>query len=533
LNTAEHSGDAPGTPASEELGKRKPFEVGHSSAPDQQLDGWNRSRWPEWTAFSLFAALVALAIPYHEPWADEAQGWQLARSLSLTSLFRTYIRYEASPGLWHFILWILIRLHVTYAGMHWFCGAVGLAASALLIFRSPFPRYLRFTLPFTYFLLFQYAVIARSYVLAPLLLFLVAMRWRRSPIQVALLLGLLANVSLHAAAISGGLAVVYCIEQTRGESGKRNAMRRQLIIGALILVGLYGFALWTAWPPHDLLVARFRGQSRPFLVFSLGSLVYAVCEPWILSIPFWIAIALCLGARRALIYLLPVVFFALFCGVVYAQFWHLGLLVPLVIALLWITWPEDGQEQSKFETAGRAALLVMASIQILWSGFALQRDHYHAFSGDLAAARFLEPFVHENARIDVSWANESDAHAFDAVGILPYFDRNIYENQDEPFWWWSENNPIERRFNELLPTRPRIVLVETRVQPGMSLELNQPEFKRLTAAGYRLTNSFCGTMPIRLELGLTSCHLIFQPVEDAPAAGVSPAGVGVGNSPSR
>jgi hypothetical protein len=67
----------------------------------------------------------------------------------------------------------------------------------------------------------------------------------------------------------------------------------------------------------------------------------------------------------------------------------------------------------------------------------------------------------------------------------------------------------------------------------MSLELNQPEFGRLTAAGYRLTNSFCGTMPIRLELGLTSCHLIFQPVEDAPAAGVSPAGVGVGNSPSR
>jgi hypothetical protein len=39
------------------------------------------SHWPEWTATSLFAAVVAFAIPYHEPWSDEAQTWQLARSL--------------------------------------------------------------------------------------------------------------------------------------------------------------------------------------------------------------------------------------------------------------------------------------------------------------------------------------------------------------------------------------------------------------------------------------------------------------------
>jgi hypothetical protein len=36
--------------------------------------------WPEWTALSFYAALAAFAIPYHEPFADEAQAWQLARS---------------------------------------------------------------------------------------------------------------------------------------------------------------------------------------------------------------------------------------------------------------------------------------------------------------------------------------------------------------------------------------------------------------------------------------------------------------------
>jgi hypothetical protein len=44
-----------------------------------------RLRWPEWCALSVYAALVAMAIPYHEPWADEAQAWQLARSLFLAA----------------------------------------------------------------------------------------------------------------------------------------------------------------------------------------------------------------------------------------------------------------------------------------------------------------------------------------------------------------------------------------------------------------------------------------------------------------
>jgi hypothetical protein len=38
-----------------------------------------RSRWPEWAAVSAFAAVVAFAMPCHEPWTDEAQAWKLKR----------------------------------------------------------------------------------------------------------------------------------------------------------------------------------------------------------------------------------------------------------------------------------------------------------------------------------------------------------------------------------------------------------------------------------------------------------------------
>src|ERR1700692_545385 len=96
-----------------------------------ELSQETRSRWPEWATVVLYAGVVAFAIPYHEPWADEAQAWQLARSLPLVALFQKYIRYEGSPGLWHLLLWILSRAHVSYTGMHWISGGIAVAGIAI------------------------------------------------------------------------------------------------------------------------------------------------------------------------------------------------------------------------------------------------------------------------------------------------------------------------------------------------------------------------------------------------------------------
>jgi hypothetical protein len=266
---------------------------------------------PECVALLAFATLVAATIPWHEPFADEAQAWQLARTFSLPELFQTYIRYEAAPGLWHFLLWIFIRLHVSYSGLHWICGAIATLAAAVLLFKAPFPRYLRLSLPFTYYLLFQYAVVARNYVLAPLLMFLIAACWRKSPLIVAVLLGLLANVSLHAATISGGFAILFLLEQLRSSDGRRE--RKTLLIwGALVVLCLYALAIWTAWPPHDLPLSRFRGVSRPIVTATIGALTVGICDPWLLGFVFWIAVAVCLRARRRMLYLLPAGLFAVF-----------------------------------------------------------------------------------------------------------------------------------------------------------------------------------------------------------------------------
>ena len=483
-----------------------------------------RLRWPEWTAISVFAAVVAFVIPYHEPWTDEAQGWQLARSLSLRSLFQTHIRYEATPGLWHFLLWILIRARVSYTGMHWICGAIAVVAAGLLVFISPFPRYLKLTLPFTFFLVYQYAVIARGYLLVPLILFSIAVGWKKSPLVVAALLGLLANCALHAAAISGGLAIVYFVEELRKGSARDPARRHKLLLCASIVLIFYVFALWTAWPPADMAGhISFSRAARPsFLISVLAAVLAPICQPLILGFPFWIAMVLVFSFRRSISYLLPVLFFAVFSGVLPSSFWHWGMVVPLLISLLWITWPAAGTSLSFYEFTGRAALVYMAGVQILWAAWAIDFDHFHAYSPDLAAAQFLKPLLKNGTRIGVTYLDKrhlppDTSLGYGATGILPYFDRNIYINQTDPFYWWSDRNPSESQFDALLPSHPGIVLAEAQqAQFAPPIDLQGPRATLLMKSGYRITNVFCGSLPFAMQITLTDCHVIFQYAGHAP-----------------
>ncbi len=99
-----------------------------------------------------FTAIAAVAVCFHEPWADEAQAWLIARDLGIGGILHQ-MGYEGSPPLWHLLLWVLIRLHLPYAAL----GAVSLtlvAAGMYIWLRwSPLPALrplagsIRFLLP--------------------------------------------------------------------------------------------------------------------------------------------------------------------------------------------------------------------------------------------------------------------------------------------------------------------------------------------------------------------------------------------------
>jgi hypothetical protein len=478
--------------------------------------------WPEWLTLLAFSAIVAFTIPHHEPWADEAQAWELARTVPLTQLFHTYLRYEGHTGLWNLLLSGMVHLGVGYTGMHWICGILALLGVAILVFYAPFPRYIRLVLPFTYFFAYQYAIVARSYVLVPLLLFAVAALWKRGPIVVALLLGLLGNVALHSLAISGGLALVYAIQLRRNGSLQ---LRGRLFFAALILVAFYGFAIWTVWPPHDLYVFRTEANEplrwKLFIEVARGvmSLVVALIQPRFLAIPFWIVVALFFQRRGQLYYLLPIATFALF-STIYMSFWHAGLVVPALIAIFWIAFEDEqphGTPSKRLTSSTAAVVAYVIAVQLAWTAYAVWYDYKYPYSPDLATAQFLAPRVKAGEKIAVTYIRARINRAFYPVGIQPYFSQNIFMNQREPFWLYTAEDRTEEAFPAALQSRPAVVVAQFEQYPPFgpydpSRDPTGPKADLLKANGYVLTHAFCASPPFRLAPSAAQiCYLIFEP----------------------
>ena len=198
----------------------------------------------------LYAGVVAAGIRWHEGWTDEAQAWMIARDLSFFQMLVRGVRYEGSPGLWHSILWVLARLHLSYIGMHYVAGVIATAGIAVFLRWAPFPRFLKLLIPFSFFLAYQDAVVARSYVLFGLLGFGAAaiLRQRQDrPVLLAIVLGLIANISAHGFVASCALALVALVQAHR--EGVTLNRRRLTALLLLLLFWLGSFA--TAFPPRD------------------------------------------------------------------------------------------------------------------------------------------------------------------------------------------------------------------------------------------------------------------------------------------
>ncbi len=122
----------------------------------------------------LYIVLVLFGVNYHEPWRDEAHVWRAARDNTITGLV-TDSRFEGIPLLWTMTLAPFAKagmpypltmqlIHVSFA-----IGAVG-----LFLFFARIPLVTKILFIFSYYISYEYAVIARIYVPAITLLFSIA-----------------------------------------------------------------------------------------------------------------------------------------------------------------------------------------------------------------------------------------------------------------------------------------------------------------------------------------------------------------------
>ena len=164
-------------------------------------------------ALLVYTALLTAASVVHTYWRDETQAWLIARdSPSLAALLRN-TRYEGHPPLWHLILYPLAHLSRDPEWMKLPNLLFAVIAAAILLYTRRLHPLTRLGCAFSYFVLFEYAVIDRNYMIGIALLLgataLAVKKKSASSPAIPLLLSLAALTSLPALILSLCLFALY------------------------------------------------------------------------------------------------------------------------------------------------------------------------------------------------------------------------------------------------------------------------------------------------------------------------------------
>jgi hypothetical protein len=473
----------------------------------------------ELTVLCLYAALLALVIPHYQAWEDEGRAWTIVRSFGLFDAIFHMLRYEGHPALWYVVLWPFVALHMPFVFINWISAACALAGVWFLLRFSPFPFYLRAVLPFGFWMAYEYAVVARSYALFPLLGFAVAQEYRRperQPVRMALCLALLANLSVHATIVAVAFAASYAwnlLRERRAGTAAWTlpAARRAAAIFAASLL----FVAAVLWPPHDLKppvspklghaiqqlapAAYKPGRERPQVIraagiaepvktnpraFNLGIgfgsvpfrerlwlvFVYPIASTAALALPLELMVFWLLWRRGRPALILGQLLLCAFIVEVYLKLWHTGLVWVTLIVLLWAVWDRDEaisfpRPAVTLQNGVAALLFLIALLQIPWTLAAVRFVRTHSTYPAQAAAAYLK-----------SLPPESRVDGFDhSSTVLPYL-------ADDPFHLQADTLSVPA----VLADRPDAILFRDSTVSDSHLAL-------LAAAGYTRSHSFCGT----------------------------------------
>ena len=402
------------------------------------------SRWwriADFFVFGLWAAAVSTVLPHHEPWPDEAQAWLIARDLNLSTIWFHELRYEGTPGLWHTILWVAQHwFHAPYPALNVIGALFALAGVAFVLWKSPFPRPITYLLVLSYVFVYQYAVVARSYNLFLLLVFLMAYFYRdpSRPLSLTVVLLLLSFVAVHGALLAASFGSCYFLEAYKRRKELHSNMRTPYLISAAAMLLAFVFLLVILWPTPD--VAEFaktppgvapQGDTKLMKFEAVIDLSF-FDQTYISAIFLILAAAWCYLRGKFLVFALPVSLLILLYVTIHGRPHHHGIVFLAAMAAFWIAWPTDNQSRlfsnwQRLATWGMTALLALMLSLNVWDGYAaLLQDYLFPYCGSQDAAQFLKQVAADNTVIY--------GYTFGTSAVSAYFDRNIFSNMPTTYY---------------------------------------------------------------------------------------------------
>ncbi len=428
------------------------------------------TKLPEAAVLCLYIALIAFVSYYHEPWFDEAQSWLIARAASLKEILFIRPHYEGHPPFWWLILAPFAKAGLPYEIT---IKTINIAFCSLgmgiFLFKAPFKRIIKFLIPFTYFMFYQYGVISRCYCLVIVAFMLVSLTYHSrniKPFAYIASLILLCSSSAFGIIFSGGLAVVWLLElwpfTLKDIFTKREFRALGLLLAwALVLMALLipsADTYATNLPkPENNFIERFL-----FVIFVVpfnaltgaGNFSFLSETPLsyieiLYSLPCMIFLLFILkGFGKLLLFSVPFMLFALFSSAVYFSKWHCGIVFLFLLFVFWVIseekplflYPKFMTERLKllFRSLTQAGLFFILFLSLGYSYYNAQYDVKNPFSYSRKTAQLIKKYHLEDKVIFAKWISysisdpdkkimEEPTHVSN-VDILPYFSENIINN---------------------------------------------------------------------------------------------------------
>lgn len=420
-----------------------------------------RRHWDFALIFIAYAFAVFFILAHHEPWRDEADTWLAARDLSPSAL-RDFTRHAGQPILWYALLMPLAKAGLPFAAQGLLNFALAVAASALFLWHAPFRKLFKVLFLFNYFFAFEYAVLARSYMLSCLLMFVIACLFaqrRTRPLAYCFVVAILANTNVHSCL----LAIVLLVEfawNMRRETNAREILGMLLAGTGILLCILYVFPsadgqILRPQPMAWTLDEVFANAFVPTRRIQDASLAVA---GHFLSAASIVAAAVILMRQPKLFagYILSVAFFyLLFAFGHYGDIRHSGLLQLCAIFYLWIAGQENPASVAHWTRTTAWTVISVALALSCWTTLRLYKLEYRqAYS----ASREMAEFIISHNLADRPIAAFSDPPAEAVLAHLP--SRQFWYAGGQrfgSFMKWDRAHSLNRR----LPLSKAMQRIET------------------------------------------------------------------------
>lgn len=360
---------------------------------------------------------------HHEPFSDEAQSYLVARDVSLLDLIKDVARTEGHPLLWYCWLKLFILAGISYNYIYLTSIIPNFLGVWVFIKKAPFSAVARYLFPLTYFIFFQYNIVARNYSMLLLFISLTAIYYpkrKEYPWLYMTILMLLGQITAYTFIFACGVCLMGIYEDWK---------KKEIYYPNVIVYGIYALVtIWIMCPnannqyfllisqaPHIIIglirtistgLITFAGYYlKDFISLIIGSVYFTVAMTEIFYI-----------SRKGIIFLLvPILIFSCFAS----KLWHGGIIILVMMFILW------QQPQAKLSKLMKALIVALFVVQIVWSAKAFTKEINTKYSSSKDVYQFLAAHNISSQQILKLY--------FNTISICPY-----YNDKNCTYWDWKK-----------------------------------------------------------------------------------------------